>query len=62
MSEVDRQVRQEPLNVLAFAVPGDEANDGECMAEVMQSRLKSGILERDTPASSRSRLKTSSAV
>ena len=37
-------MRQEPLNVLAFAVPGDEANDREGMAEVMQSRLESGAL------------------
>ena len=43
MSEVDRQVGQESLNVLAFAVPGDEANDRECVSEIVQSRLKSGI-------------------
>ena len=44
MSEVDRQVRKEPLDVLALAVPGDEANDREGVAEVMQSRLESSIV------------------
>jgi hypothetical protein len=37
-------VRQESLNVLAFAVPSDEASDRESMAEVMQSRLEAGIV------------------
>jgi hypothetical protein len=44
MSEIDRQVGQEPLDVLALAVPGDETNDREGMAEVVQSRLKAGIV------------------
>ena len=29
VSKVDRQVRKKPLDVLALAVPGDEANDRE---------------------------------
>jgi hypothetical protein len=37
-------MRQESLYVFAFTVPGDEANDGKCMPEVMQPRLISGFL------------------
>ena len=44
MSEIDRQVGQEPLDVLALAVPCDETNDREGMAEVVQSRLKASIV------------------
>jgi hypothetical protein len=44
MSEVSRQVGQEPLDVLAFAVPGNEANDCESVPEIVQSRLVPGIL------------------
>src|SRR5271170_7610851 len=43
MSEIDRQMGQEPLDVLALAIPGDEANDREGMAEVMQPWLEGGI-------------------
>jgi hypothetical protein len=35
MSEVRGEMGQEPLNVLAFAVPGDEANDREGVSEVV---------------------------
>jgi hypothetical protein len=44
VSEVGRQVRKKPLDVLALAVPGDEANDREGVAEVMQARLESSIV------------------
>jgi ribosomal protein S7 len=44
MSEIDRQVGQEPLDVLALAIPGDEANDRERVTEVMQSWLEGSIL------------------
>jgi hypothetical protein len=37
-------MRQKPLYVFSFAVPGDEANDGKCMAEVMQPWLISSFL------------------
>jgi hypothetical protein len=35
MTEVSRRVRQEPLDVLAFAVPGNEANDCESVPEIV---------------------------
>jgi hypothetical protein len=44
MSEVRREVRQEPLHVFAFAVPGNEANDCEGVTEIVQSGLVSGIV------------------
>jgi hypothetical protein len=44
VSKVDRQVRKKPLDVLALAVPCDEANDREGVAEVMQTRLESSIV------------------
>jgi ribosomal protein S7 len=44
MSEIDRQVGQESLDVLTLAIPGDEANDREGVTEVMQSRLEGGIV------------------
>jgi general stress protein YciG len=44
MSEIDRQVGQESLYVLALAIPGDEANDRERVTEVMQSWLEGSIL------------------
>ena len=44
MSEIDRQVRKKPLDVLALAIPSDEANDREGVTEVMQSRLESSTV------------------
>jgi hypothetical protein len=44
VSKVDRQVRKKPLDVLALAVPGDEANNREGVAEVMQARLESSTV------------------
>jgi hypothetical protein len=43
MSKIDRQVGQETLDVLALAIPGDQSNNREGMAEVMQPRLVAGI-------------------
>src|SRR5665213_1155733 len=44
MSEIDRQVGQEPLDVLALAILGDEADDREGVAEVMQPWLEGDIV------------------
>ncbi len=44
MSEIDRQVGQESLDVLTLAIPGDKANDREGMAKVMQPWLEGGIV------------------
>ena len=44
MSQVGRQVRKETLDVLAFAVPGDEPHDGKGMAQIVKARLVAGIL------------------
>ncbi len=44
MSKIDRQVGQESLYVLALAIPGDEANDREGVAKVVQPWLEGGIV------------------
>ena len=39
MSKIGGEVRQQSLHVLALAVPSDKPDDGEGVAEVVQSRL-----------------------
>ena len=42
MTEVGRQQRQAGLDIGAFAVPGDEAVNGEGVACIMKARLAGG--------------------
>src|SRR5260370_42654681 len=40
MTQVSRQMRQEPLYILPLAVPGDQSPHGEGMTEIVEPRLK----------------------
>jgi len=48
VTEVNRQMRQEPLYVGTLLIPGGETMNGERMAQVVNSRLLSCIRSADT--------------
>src|SRR6266436_5395168 len=45
MTQVSRQMRQEPLYIPPLAVPGDQSPHGEGMAEIVEPRLKAPTVE-----------------
>jgi len=45
MAEISRQMRQEPLHVLAFPVPANQSPDCKSMSEVVEPGLKAPSVE-----------------
>lgn len=47
VSEINRQMGQELLHLLAFAIPGNETNDRKSVAEIMRLLLTLFLLDED---------------
>ena len=45
MPEIGAEVRQETLHVFAFSIPGCQTGHRKRMAEIVKTRLKSGVVE-----------------